>query len=112
MKESLIGKTYIASDNSYCVNLSYPERDYRLAGTLKPYQPPREAIIVSEPYPFMINFYRGVPEKARKHIFINVEYQHDIIRVLYFSHNVEANLESRLQKDLERQEELRNFEPL
>ena len=33
MKLSIIGKSYIPNDTSYCINLSYPGRDVRLAGS-------------------------------------------------------------------------------
>lgn len=53
----MIGRVYIARDNSYLLNLTDPIKDFRLAGTFRwsDYEvervnPPIPAIIVSEPY--------------------------------------------------------------
>lgn len=55
MKKSIIGKNYIPNDTSYSINLSYPTRDVRLAGSSNPMngeilENPKECKIVSEPY--------------------------------------------------------------
>lgn len=93
--ESLIGKNYVASDNSYSVNLTYPTRVHKLAGTNVPLQNPIIAKIVSEPYQFKIRPTQSKIENI--HWFINVEHQNDIIRVLYQERNVNADIKERIR---------------
>ena len=95
MTKSIIGKKYIASDNSYLINLTYPGRDVRLAGMVG--ENPKEAKIVSEPYMFGIRTFTD--EEAVLETFINVRYKKDIIRVLYHEDNVNACLGGRIQSN-------------
>ena len=107
MKKSIIGKSYIPNDTSYCVNLTYPRRDHRLAGTMTGDNHPKVTKIVSEPYEFLIR--RDInKDEAHKHWFIHVEYKGDIVRVLYYKDNVDANLQERMHK-LERNQEMLRY---
>ncbi|AGO47359.1 hypothetical protein Phi19:1_gp069 [Cellulophaga phage phi19:1] len=91
--KNIIGKTYIASDNSYSINLTYPQRDCRLAGCNL--SRPKATKIVSEPYLFRIK--SNVMDEGFEHEFINVEYNGDIFRVLYNERNINASLADRIK---------------
>ena len=93
-KESIIGKPYIASDNSYLVNLSYPSRNVRLAGTS--IEDPKLAKILTDPYKVNIrtDIHRDI---GVNHTFIQVEYKGDTIRVLYQPHNITDDLVNRIK---------------
>ena len=95
--KTIVGKKYITSDNSYSVNVSNPSKDVRLAGTLKPLTAPKEAIILTEPFKHEIKGYRTDSVSD----FINVEYEGDIIRVLYYEGNIDACLKIRIKEDMD-----------
>ena len=94
------GKKYIPSDTSYFINLTYPTRDHRLAGTMVGEQEPKECEIVSEPYEFEI--LTDILGEPITHWFINVKYKKDICRVLFKECNVDADLEQRIEKHYDR----------
>lgn len=95
--KTLIGKKYIAVDNSYCLNLTNQDRDYRLAGTYV--DEPKEATIISEPYKEVVE---SVVGGKKEYEFINVEYEGDTIRVLYHENAVDANLNERINENRRR----------
>lgn len=86
-KKSLIGKKYIPRDNSFILILS---RDIyrkslissRLAGSIN--ELPKECIIISEPYKQKVG--------DDIHEFINVSYNNDEFRVLFYQSDVDANI--------------------
>ena len=89
----IIGRTYLASDNSYLLNLTNPEKDFRLAGTHKYNEegtgfvkdnPRIPAMIVSEPYECMVEFLG----KFHLRTFVNVQHGDYTIRVLFDKRNV------------------------
>ena len=89
----IIGRTYLANDNSYLLNLTNPEKDFRLAGTSKydeegmcfvKDQPRIPVMIVSEPYECSIETYGGF----RLCTFVNVQHGDYTIRVLFDKRNV------------------------
>lgn len=92
--ESIIGKKYIAIDNSYSLNLTNQKRDYRLAGTGN--DNPKEAIIISEPYKQDVEC---IVSGIKSYDFINVKYEQDTIRVLYHEQAVEADLQECIRKN-------------
>ncbi|QQO97027.1 hypothetical protein Nekkels1_27 [Cellulophaga phage Nekkels_1] len=98
--KNIIGKTYIANDNSYSINLTYSNRDCRLAGCY--ISKPKLAKIVSEPYTFRIK--SNVMDEGFEHKFINVEYNGDIFRVLYNERNINASLSDRIKSHNELRE--------
>ena len=86
--ESIIGKTYIAKDNSYMINLTNPDVDFRLAGTLvdKEHIP---VTIVSEPYELpKETVFLGEGSTTKIYKFINVTHQGYVISVMYFEDGV------------------------
>src|SRR5690349_17704181 len=91
--KTIIGRKYIARDNSYSLNLTYQKRDYHLAGTFN--ENPKEALIVSEPYKQTIESWDIKKELE----FINVEYEGDTIRVMYFESAVDDDLQERILKN-------------
>ena len=88
--KSIIGQSYISNDNSYMINLTTPEIDYRLAGTLLG-DNPIVTKIISEPYEFGIKSIAN--NELKTYQFINVEHDGYIFRVLYQENNVNADLE-------------------
>ncbi len=90
-KQSIIGKPYIANDNSYSINLTTKSTTVRLAGTARGH--PKLAIIVSEPYTAFI----GIVQKTCT--FVNVRYEKDIIRVLFKEANITDDLEERKEQN-------------
>lgn len=100
--KSLIGQKYISSDNSYHLWLSRDTYNQdkglpELAGTL--FKNPVETIIVSEPYEQEV--LNVVEERVTKQ-FINVRYQRDICRVLFYVDNVGADINKRIAENNER----------
>jgi len=94
--KTIIGKTYIANDNSYIENLTDKNRDHRLAGTC--FELPKQAIILSEPYTKLI---KCVGLSDKEYLFIDVEYLGDKISVLYNEQCVDKNLQEVIRKRLE-----------
>lgn len=92
--ESIIGKKYVAIDNSYSLNLTDQKREHYLAGT--GFDNPKEAIIVSEPYKQDVEC---IVSGIKSYDFINVKYEQDTIRVMYHKQAVEADLEERIRKN-------------
>lgn len=88
----IIGRTYLASDNSYLLNLTNPNEDFRLAGCpvyneeelrwVK--KDPIPVTIVSEPYECTVEFMG----KFNLRTFVNVQYKDYTIRVLFNERNV------------------------
>ena len=104
-KESIVGKTYIASDNSYSLNLSNPGKNRYLAGN-NVGEKAKETIIVSELYDFtIVSNIEGNPPKSYK--FVNVKLGEEIIRVLFYERNVNVNLGIRLERNEELHRNLR-----
>lgn len=95
--ETLIGKKYVSFDNSYTLNLTNQNRDYRLAGMHG--ENPKEATIVSEPYKQIID---SIVDGKKEYDFINVEYEGDTIRVLFYEKAVDADLQERIEKNKNR----------
>lgn len=96
--ESIIGKRYIARDTSYMINLTNPQKDFRLAGIRKidplfgigeEYeQNPIPVMIVSEPYdlPKESMFSDGFETKIHK--FVNVTHMGYVISVLFYPEGI------------------------
>lgn len=71
-----IGKIYMPIDNSYILNLTDPTKEKLMHG--------KETIIVSMPYTCPIMFLG----KIIKREFINVSYEGEFHRVMYFPHAI------------------------
>lgn len=95
--ESIIGKKYIAVDNSYSLNLTNQRREHWLAGTVN--DNPKEAIVISEPYKQNVEC---VVSGIKSYEFVNVEYEGDTIKVMYHEKAVDADLEERIRKNSNR----------
>ena len=88
--ETIIGKTYIPSDNSFLLNLT-TGLDCRLAGSLNPDILPKQTIVVSEPYEFRVRI--AYLSSSNLLTFINVQYKEDVYRVMYKEENLNRSLE-------------------
>lgn len=89
--ESIVGKTYIPHDNSYCVNLTsssnYPyksETSARLAGT-RIGDEPKECIILTEPFMCKILSVNGIIKEIEM---ILVNYNNSTYSIMYYSGGV------------------------
>lgn len=96
---SLIGKSYIAFDNSYTKRLDTDNQEDlpSFAGTVN--SDPKESKIISEPYMLVVGSFK------QEYKFIDVEYNGEKYRVLYHALGVDSDLnEALLENDLKRQE--------
>ena len=94
---TLIGKTYIPTDNSYTKNLT-GTKTYFLAGTLTGL-PPKQTRIVSEPYMQEVDTVGGRKKEIEV---INVSIGFDIVMVMYDADNVDRDLSEAIRRNQER----------